>query len=86
MELGAVSAMLPIRDLARARDFYERALALPAGEERIDGDPPTPAARRISLRTPLRALKVQGADAGRSFTTSCHRAHYATTILAPPDA
>ncbi|WP_371832287.1 VOC family protein [Paracoccus benzoatiresistens] len=29
--------MLPVRDLARAREFYEQALALPAGEERLDG-------------------------------------------------
>jgi catechol 2,3-dioxygenase-like lactoylglutathione lyase family enzyme len=32
-----VTVMLPVRDLARARDFYERALALPSGEERLDG-------------------------------------------------
>jgi catechol 2,3-dioxygenase-like lactoylglutathione lyase family enzyme len=32
-----VTVMLPVRDLARARDFYERALALPTGEERLDG-------------------------------------------------
>jgi catechol 2,3-dioxygenase-like lactoylglutathione lyase family enzyme len=32
-----VTVMLPVRDLARARDFYERALALPTGEERFDG-------------------------------------------------
>lgn len=39
MRLGAsqVTVMLPVRDLARARDFYERALALPAREERPDG-------------------------------------------------
>ena len=39
MELNSsqVTVMLPVRDLARARDFYERALALPAGEERVDG-------------------------------------------------
>jgi catechol 2,3-dioxygenase-like lactoylglutathione lyase family enzyme len=39
MQLNAsqVTVMLPVRDLARARDFYERALALPAGEERLDG-------------------------------------------------
>ncbi len=29
--------MLPVRNLARARAFYERALALPAGEEQPDG-------------------------------------------------
>lgn len=39
MQLNAsqVTVILPVRDLARARDFYERALALPAGEERLDG-------------------------------------------------
>jgi catechol 2,3-dioxygenase-like lactoylglutathione lyase family enzyme len=39
MHLGAnqVTVMLPVRDLARARDFYERALALPAGVEKPDG-------------------------------------------------
>lgn len=39
MQLAAnqVTVMLPVRDLARARDFYERALALPSGEERLDG-------------------------------------------------
>ncbi len=39
MQLSAnqVTVMLPVRDLARARDFYERALALPSGEERSDG-------------------------------------------------
>jgi catechol 2,3-dioxygenase-like lactoylglutathione lyase family enzyme len=39
MELNAsqVTVMLPVRDLARARDFYERALALPVGEQRLDG-------------------------------------------------
>lgn len=39
MQLNAsqVTVMLPVRDLARARAFYERALALPAGEERLDG-------------------------------------------------
>ncbi len=39
MQFGAnqVTVMLPVRDLSRARDFYERALALPSGEERPDG-------------------------------------------------
>ena len=39
MQLDAkqVTVMLPVRDIARARDFYERALALPPGEERLDG-------------------------------------------------
>lgn len=39
MQLNAsqVTVMLPVRDLDRARDFYERALALPAGVERPDG-------------------------------------------------
>lgn len=39
MHLNAsqVTVMLPVRDLARAREFYEQALALPAGEERLDG-------------------------------------------------
>lgn len=39
MQLNAsqVTVMLPVRDLSRARQFYERALALPAGEERPDG-------------------------------------------------
>lgn len=39
MQLDAqqVTVMLPVRDLARARDFYERALALPTGEEKPDG-------------------------------------------------
>lgn len=39
MQLNAsqVTVMLPVRDLARARKFYEQALALPAGEERRDG-------------------------------------------------
>jgi catechol 2,3-dioxygenase-like lactoylglutathione lyase family enzyme len=39
MQLNAsqVTVMLPVRDLGRARDFYERALALPPGEERLDG-------------------------------------------------
>ncbi len=39
MQLSAqqVTVMLPVRDLARARDFYERALALPSGEEKPDG-------------------------------------------------
>ena len=39
MQLNAqqVTVMLPVRDLARARAFYEGALALPRGEERDDG-------------------------------------------------
>ena len=39
MQLSAnqVTVMLPVRDLARAREFYERKLALPAGEEKPDG-------------------------------------------------
>jgi catechol 2,3-dioxygenase-like lactoylglutathione lyase family enzyme len=39
MQLNAsqVTVMLPVRNLARAREFYEQALALPAGEERRDG-------------------------------------------------
>lgn len=39
MQLNAsqVTVMLPVRDIARARDFYERALGLQAGEERPDG-------------------------------------------------
>ncbi|SEM40759.1 hypothetical protein SAMN04488103_10159 [Gemmobacter aquatilis] len=39
MQLNAsqVTVMLPVRDVVRARDFYERALALPSGEERPDG-------------------------------------------------
>jgi catechol 2,3-dioxygenase-like lactoylglutathione lyase family enzyme len=39
MQLNAsqLTVMLPVRDLARARKFYERALALPPGEERPDG-------------------------------------------------
>lgn len=39
MQLDAqqVTVMLPVRDLTRARDFYERALALPPGEEKADG-------------------------------------------------
>lgn len=39
MQLNAsqVTVMLPVRDLARARAFYEQALALPEGEERLDG-------------------------------------------------
>jgi catechol 2,3-dioxygenase-like lactoylglutathione lyase family enzyme len=39
MELSAsqVTVMLPVRDVARARRFYEGALALGAAEERPDG-------------------------------------------------
>ena len=39
MQLDAqqVTVMLPVRDLVRAREFYERALALPSGEEKLDG-------------------------------------------------
>ena len=37
LDASQVTVMLPVRDLARAREFYERALALPAGEERLDG-------------------------------------------------
>lgn len=37
LDASQVTIMLPVRDLARARDFYERALALPQGEERDDG-------------------------------------------------
>ncbi len=39
MQLDAqqVTVMLPVRDLARAREFYERALALPTGVEKQDG-------------------------------------------------
>ena len=39
MQLSAqqVTVMLPVRDLARARDFYERAVERPSGEERPDG-------------------------------------------------
>ena len=39
MKLDAqqVTVMLPVRDLVRAREFYERALALPSGEEKLDG-------------------------------------------------
>lgn len=32
-----VTVMLPVRDLDRARAFYEQALALPAGEVKPDG-------------------------------------------------
>ena len=32
-----VTVMLPVRDLVRARDFYERALELSAGDEKTDG-------------------------------------------------
>ena len=37
LDASQVTVMLPVRDLARAREFYERALALPAGQERLDG-------------------------------------------------
>jgi len=37
MNANQVTVMLPVRDLARARDFYEQALALPSGEVRPDG-------------------------------------------------
>lgn len=39
MQLNAsqITVMLPVRDLARAREFYERAPALRASEERRDG-------------------------------------------------
>lgn len=37
LNVSQVTVMLPVRDLARARAFYEKALALPAGEERPDG-------------------------------------------------
>ncbi|MDT1062362.1 hypothetical protein RM190_10855 [Paracoccus sp. CPCC 101403] len=37
LESSQVTVMLPVRDLARARDFYERLLALPAGQARPDG-------------------------------------------------
>jgi catechol 2,3-dioxygenase-like lactoylglutathione lyase family enzyme len=39
MQLNAnqVTVMLPVRDIGRAREFYEQALALPTGEERPDG-------------------------------------------------
>lgn len=37
LDASQVTIMLPVRDLARARDFYERALALPQGEVRDDG-------------------------------------------------
>jgi catechol 2,3-dioxygenase-like lactoylglutathione lyase family enzyme len=32
-----VTVMLPVRDVARARDFYERQLALPPGVQKPDG-------------------------------------------------
>lgn len=37
LDASQVTVMLPVRDLARARTFYEEALALPRGEERPDG-------------------------------------------------
>jgi catechol 2,3-dioxygenase-like lactoylglutathione lyase family enzyme len=39
MQLSAnqVTVMLPVRDIARARAFYEDALSLPTGEEQLDG-------------------------------------------------
>jgi catechol 2,3-dioxygenase-like lactoylglutathione lyase family enzyme len=37
LDASQVTVMLPVRDLARAREFYERALALPAGQEKLDG-------------------------------------------------
>lgn len=37
LDASQVTVMLPVRDLARAREFYERALALSAGEARLDG-------------------------------------------------
>jgi catechol 2,3-dioxygenase-like lactoylglutathione lyase family enzyme len=37
LDASQVTVMLPVRDLGRAREFYERALNLPAGEERLDG-------------------------------------------------
>lgn len=37
LDASQVTVMLPVRDLARARDFYERVLALSIGEERLDG-------------------------------------------------
>lgn len=39
MQLGSnqVTVMLPVRELARARDFYERVLALRDGEVKPDG-------------------------------------------------
>lgn len=37
LNVNQVTVMLPVRDVARARDFYERALALRTGEERPDG-------------------------------------------------
>lgn len=39
MQLNAsqVTVMLPVRDLARAREFYEQALKLPTGDEHLDG-------------------------------------------------
>lgn len=37
LDASQITVMLPVRDLARARAFYEDALALPAGKERPDG-------------------------------------------------
>ena len=37
LDASQVTVMLPVRDLARARAFYEPAMALPPGEDRPDG-------------------------------------------------
>lgn len=37
LDASQVTKMLPVRDPARAGAFYERVLALPAGEDRRDG-------------------------------------------------
>ena len=37
LNVNQVTVMLPVRDVARARDFYERALTLRTGEDRPDG-------------------------------------------------